>query len=113
MQDQAKPEIPRKARGKRTRFFEAEGVDELLTMVLELTAQISTLRERQYVTEKVLALKGIEVTDAIDEYEWSDADEQVMGAERERLLHAVLGNATPPPPAGGDDNHASQRRDAA
>ncbi|MEO0574171.1 MAG: hypothetical protein AAF004_01820 [Pseudomonadota bacterium] len=101
-------EMPRKARGKRARFFEAEGVDELLTMVIELTSQVSALRERQYVTEKVLSQKGIDVSDAIEHYQWTDSDEQIMGVERERLLHAVLGNVTPPPAAGSDD--ATTRR---
>jgi hypothetical protein len=50
--------IPRKARGRRNQFFEAEGVDELLSCMLRLMSEVSALRERQFVTERVLESRG-------------------------------------------------------
>ncbi len=83
-------ELPRMARGRRNRFFEAEGVDELLSMVMELTAEVATLRERLYVTERVLEQNGLAVGEGIERYEISDEDDAWLTAERERLLSTVL-----------------------
>ncbi len=83
-------ELPRAARGRRNRFFESEGVDELLSMVLELTAEVATLRERLYVTERVLERHGLPVGEGIERYEITDEDDARLGAERERLLATVL-----------------------
>ncbi|HKL63433.1 MAG TPA: hypothetical protein VJ883_08705 [Woeseiaceae bacterium] len=83
-------ELPRTARGRRNRFFEAEGVDELLSMVMELTAEVATLRERLYVTERVLEHNGLAVGEGIERYEITDEDDAWLAAERERLLSTVL-----------------------
>ncbi|MEO1244316.1 MAG: hypothetical protein AAFX56_01425 [Pseudomonadota bacterium] len=82
--------IPRMAESRRNRFFEADGVDELLSMVLELTTEIATLRERQYVTERVLERHGIAVGDEVEAYAMTDADDTRLEAERERMLSTVL-----------------------
>lgn len=83
-------ELPRMARGRRNRFFEAEGVDELLSMVLELTAEVATLRERLYVTERVLEQNGLAVGEGIERYEITEEDDTRLTADRERLLTTVL-----------------------
>lgn len=82
--------IPLKARGRGNRFFEAEGVDELISMVLELTAEVSTIRERQFVTERVLERHDIRVGDAIDAYQLSPEEESRLADDRERLIGIVL-----------------------
>ena len=82
--------IPLKARGRGNRFFEAEGVDELISMVLELTAEVSTIRERQFVTERVLEHHDIHVGDAVDAYQLSPEEERRLADDRERLIGTVL-----------------------
>ncbi len=82
--------LPRQTSDQRQRFFAAEGVDELLSMVLELTAEVATLRERQYVTERVLEKHGIDMANEIEGYELSTKDESVLADERDRLLETVL-----------------------
>ena len=82
--------IPRKARGRGNRFFEAEGVDELLGMVLELTAEISTIRERQFITERLLERHGIRAGDEIDAYRLSPEEARGLADDRERLIGTVL-----------------------
>ncbi|MFK7956848.1 MAG: hypothetical protein AB8B96_12215 [Lysobacterales bacterium] len=82
--------IPRMARGRRNRFFEADGVDELMSMVLELTAEVSTLRERQYVLERVLEEHNLPVGQAVESYQPTENDETHLAADRERLLSTVL-----------------------
>jgi len=82
--------IPRKRRGKRHQFFEADGVDELLSCVLRLTSEMSALSERLYLAERVLEARGIDMAGEIEQYPLSEADEAVLGAERQRLIETVL-----------------------
>jgi len=82
--------IPLMARGRRNRFFEAEGVDDLMTMVLELTAEVSVLRERQYVLERVLEDNDLAVGKSIEAWRPNAEDEAVLSEDRERLISTVL-----------------------
>ncbi len=82
-------ELPRSARGTRRRYFEAEGIDELLSMVLELTAEVSGIRQRLYVAERVLEKNGLDVGDEIENYTLTEGDEQFLATDRERLLRTV------------------------
>lgn len=83
-------EIPRMARGRRNNFFEAEGIDELVSMVLELTAEVSVLRERQYAMERVLESNGLEVGAGIEAWQPTSDDETALTADRQRLISTVL-----------------------
>ena len=83
-------ELPRLAKGSRPRFYAADGVDELISVTLELAAEIATLRERQYVTERVLATKGLDITAAIEAFEAGEDDDERLAADRERLLASVF-----------------------
>ena len=96
-------QIPRKRRGQRHRFFDVDGVDELLSCVLRLTAEISAVKERLYLAERVLAKQGLDISDAIESYEPDDREQGELAASRERLIQTVLaqlgnaGDASPIP----------------
>ncbi|MEM8984577.1 MAG: hypothetical protein AAGC71_16305 [Pseudomonadota bacterium] len=81
--------LPISAKGTRPRFFDADGVDELLSMVLELTSEVAVLRERQYITERVLADSGIDIRDKIDAYQPDARESADLDALRDRLLTTV------------------------
>jgi len=82
--------IPRKRRGQRHQFFAADGVDEILSCVLRLTAEISAVKERLYLAERVLEAQGLHLTAAIDDYEPNEAQSEELAAGRERLIQTVL-----------------------
>ncbi|MFN2287399.1 MAG: hypothetical protein ABR578_03600 [Chromatocurvus sp.] len=88
----SEPEIPRRARGRRNQYFDAEGVDEIISMVLELTAEVSALRERQYLLERVLEGNGIDAADGIEQYQRSARDDDRLAADRDRLIRTVMRN---------------------
>jgi len=90
--------LPRKASGRRNRFFETEGMDELVAMVLELTAEVSTLRQRLYVTERVLEGHGLAIGEQVEAWQPTERDERIMAEERERLLATVLRTLESPEP---------------
>ena len=64
--------IPRKRRGQRHQFFDADGVDEVLSCVLRLTSEVSALSERLYLTERVLEGQGLNVADEVERYALSE-----------------------------------------
>ncbi|MEM9530039.1 MAG: hypothetical protein AAGA23_03915 [Pseudomonadota bacterium] len=82
--------IPRLAKGRRNQFFDATGVDELVSMVLELTAEVSVLRERQYATERILEQHNLPVGEALEAWQPTEADQAHLEADRERLIGTVL-----------------------
>ncbi len=83
-------ELPRMARGRRHRFFEADGVDELLSMVLELTAEISVTKERQFALERILEANGIDAGAEIERWMPSADEETRMAEVRQEMLARVL-----------------------
>ena len=83
-------QIPRKRRGQRHRFFESDGVDEVLSCVLRLTAEISAVKERLYLAERVLEKQGLQLSEAIEAYEPSTTEAAELAANRERLIQTVL-----------------------
>jgi hypothetical protein len=82
--------IPRKRRGERNRFFQAEGVDELLSAVLRLSAEVSALKDRVYIAERVLEGQGLNVSQAIESYQLTDEQEAELAANRQRMIETVL-----------------------
>jgi PHD/YefM family antitoxin component YafN of YafNO toxin-antitoxin module len=82
--------IPRKRRGQRHQFFDADGVDEVLSCLLRLTAEVSAVSERLYLAERVLEARGIDMASEIERYQFSEADETALSAERQRLIETVL-----------------------
>jgi hypothetical protein len=60
--------LPLEAAGARPAFFDQPGMDQLLSMVLELAAELWVVRERVFVVEAVLQDQGIEVTQAVEAF---------------------------------------------
>lgn len=84
-----KPRIPMSHRGKRPRFFSASGTDELMSMVLELTAELWVVKKRLYLLERVAGQAGVPLTPQIEAYEL-DAGEVAELDERRRLLISTV-----------------------
>ena len=82
--------IPMRHRGKRPRFFEAEGIDELMSMVLEVTTEVWVLKKRLYLLERVANNSGISLTPEIENDELSDAEIIELDGLRAKLIATVL-----------------------
>ncbi len=65
----AVPQPIRDARGKRPAFYEAQGLDQAMSMILVLASEFATLRERVDTLERVLEQHGIEAEAAIEAYQ--------------------------------------------
>jgi hypothetical protein len=60
--------LPLDATGKRPAFFDQSGMDQLLSIVLELAADLWVVRERAFVLESVLQQQGIGARAAVESY---------------------------------------------
>lgn len=82
--------IPMHHRGKRPRFFPTAGMDEMVSMMVELTAEVWVLRNRLQILEKVAAEQGLELSSRIEAYVPSPAEAEQFAAERQQMIANVL-----------------------
>lgn len=66
-----------------------EQVDDLAEALLVLARELWVVRDRQIVTELILAERGIDVAEAIDAYEPDAAVQARLDAERDRLVELL------------------------
>lgn len=85
-----KPRIPLNHRGKRPRFFSTSGTDELMSMVLELTAELWVVKKRLYLLERVAGQAGVPLTPQIEAYELDEGEVAELDARRSLLIATVL-----------------------
>jgi hypothetical protein len=85
-----KPRIPMSHRGKRPRFFSASGTDELMSMVLELTAELWVVKKRLYLLERVAGQAGVPLTPQIEGYELNEEEVAELDERRRLLISTVL-----------------------
>jgi hypothetical protein len=74
--------LPLDAAGKRPAFFEEPGMDQVVSMVLELAAELWVVRERVFVLESVLGQHGIAAREAIEAYVPTADEQQTLAAMR-------------------------------
>jgi hypothetical protein len=72
-------------------YFDNEVVDHLVTVVLELGAELWVLRDRQAHTEELLAARGIDLSGELDKGRPSEALQAKLKAEREQMIARVYG----------------------
>jgi hypothetical protein len=77
-------------RGKRPRFFPTAGMDEMVSMIIELTAEVWVLRNRLQILEKVAAEQGLELSSRIEAYVPSAAEAEQFAAARQQMIANVL-----------------------
>lgn len=78
--------LARDARGRRASFFSQDGVDQLVTMVLELATEIWVLRERLFTLEAVAGKAGLGLTEGIESFSATPS----QAAQLERMRAAML-----------------------
>ena len=80
------PPLPVDAAGRRPAFFAQDGVDQLLTMVLELATELWVLRERVFVIEAVAGENGLPLKAGVENYVLSTEQQ----AELARMRSATM-----------------------
>ena len=77
-------------RGKRPRFFPNAGSDEMLSMMLELAAELWTVKERLYALERAAEDAGVELTSRIEAWQPDAAESAELDTARQRMIASVL-----------------------
>ena len=82
--------IPMQHRGKRPRFFASEGMDELVSMMLELTSEVWVIKKRMYLMERVAEEQGMSILEGIENYELSEEEARDLDELRSNMITNVL-----------------------
>jgi len=84
------PPLPVDAAGRRPAFFSPDGVDQILTMVLELATELWVLRERVFVIEAVAAEHGLPLKTSVESYALSDAQRAELAGMRAEMMNQLF-----------------------
>jgi hypothetical protein len=82
--------LPLDAAGKRPTFFPEAGVDQLLSMVLELAAELWVVRERLYRAEAVAETKAPGFAGLVESTPLSPAQEAELTRMREAFTQNLF-----------------------
>jgi hypothetical protein len=88
--DPAAQSLPVDAEGRRPAFFSGDGVDQLVTMVLELATELWVLRERVFVIEAVADRHGLPLKAEVEAYVFSDAERAALEAMRGTMMRQLF-----------------------
>ena len=97
MNERANPEVGipsefgEEINGPGRSYFDDVMFDNILDAMLELSAMVWTYHDRVNVLEKVLAEKGIDVTEQIEAHRPDDAEIAARAEERAQFVQRVFG----------------------
>lgn len=69
----ARPTVFRHARGKRPEFYDTDGLDQAMSMIMVLASELSVLRDRLDSAERVAKGHGIDLAAGIETLELDQA----------------------------------------
>ena len=78
------------AKGKQPQFHDDRAIDQLMAMVVAMTAEISILRERLDTHERLAAAKGVFSPPEVDEFLPGPEAMAERSAQRTRLMRKVF-----------------------
>ncbi len=71
-QANAEIKVNRHAKGKRPSFYEAKGVDHMMSMIMVLASELNVMRDRIDAQERVAKQHGIDLAAGIEKLELDD-----------------------------------------
>jgi len=77
-------------RGEPQRFFDAQGVDELVSISMALAQELWTVKERLTVMEAAASAKGVLLSDEIEHFELSEAQQAKLDADRAVFIDRIF-----------------------
>jgi len=84
------PQVIKNAKGKRPKFYEGTGVDQLMSMVMVLASEVTVLRDRMDAGERASAANGFDLASAIDKLELDEAALQEREAWRQGFFDRLF-----------------------
>jgi hypothetical protein len=84
-----RPNVVRHAKGKRPQFYETNGLDQAMSMILVLANELSVLRDRLDSVERVSKAKGIDLAAEIEILTLDQAALEAREAWRQDFLRRL------------------------
>lgn len=78
------------ARGRRPAFFEDKAIDSIVTMIIELTAELWVVKDRVNALETLLEEHAPGLQDKLEQWQPDDSQAGKLEAQRAELLRTVL-----------------------
>ena len=76
-------------KGKQLRFFDAQGVDELVSISLQLAQELWVVKERLATVEAAAAKKGVVLADEIEGYAFTPEQRTTLEAEKKAFIDRI------------------------
>lgn len=83
-------DVPLQAAGRRPAFFDDPGLDQLVSIVLELASELWVVRERLYALEAVAGDQGLALRQAIEAWKPSAEQRTELADMRRRMLEEMF-----------------------
>ena len=77
-------------KGKRSTFFADPAIDHVVSMLLALSSEVWSLRERVAIIEKVADEKGLDLSAAVEAYQLSDQDKTSLAEQRQAFIERIM-----------------------
>lgn len=83
-------ELPLDASGRRPAFFDKDGVDQLVSIVLELATDLWVVRERLFRVESAAESKGLPLRSLVESHALSPDEEAELAQMRARMTENMF-----------------------
>jgi hypothetical protein len=77
-------------KGKQLRFFEAQGVDELVSICMTLAQELWVVKERLATVEAAAAKKGVLLDEEVEGYAFTPEQRAVVDDEKKQFIDRVF-----------------------
>jgi hypothetical protein len=76
-------------KGKQHKFFDAQGVDELVSISLTMAQELWVVKERLAVFEAIAAKKGLVLSDEVENFEFTPEQRAAVDEEKRGFLDRI------------------------
>lgn len=77
-------------KGKQYRFFDAQGVDELVSICLTLAQELWVVKERLATVEAAAAKKGVLLDDEVETFKFSADERAILEDEKKQFIDRIF-----------------------
>jgi len=77
-------------KGKRMRFFDAQGIDELVSICLGLAQEMWVLKERQSALEDIISKNKLVLEDELENHTFSHDQRTKLDEERQHYIDRIF-----------------------
>ncbi|MBC2669882.1 hypothetical protein ACFOON_00095 [Novosphingobium piscinae] len=85
-----RPHVFRHARGKRPEFYETEGLDQAMSMIMVLASELCVVRDRLDSAERVAKAHGIDLAAGIETLVFDQAALEEREARRQEFMRRLF-----------------------